>query len=85
MAEPTVTISTQGDKDDKLLYTLINGQIHKAKDAPVDLIPGDTAAPFSIGANVNDFENIFVKNGYLAPNAITQIFNGIDISGLLFP
>ena len=38
-AEPTVTISMQNEKD-KLLYTLINGQIHKAKDAPEDLIPG---------------------------------------------
>ena len=44
LAEPTVTISTQSEKDDgkKLLYTLINGQIHRAKDAPADLIPGKT-------------------------------------------
>ena len=41
VAEPTVTISMQAEKDNKLLYTLINGQIHRAKDAPADLIPGE--------------------------------------------
>jgi len=39
--EPTVTISMQNEKDNKLLYTLINGQIHRAKDAPIDLIPSN--------------------------------------------
>jgi hypothetical protein len=38
-SEPTVTISAEGDNSKKLLYTLVDGKIHRTKDAPVDLIP----------------------------------------------
>uniref|UniRef100_A0A0K2UT98 FAM193 C-terminal domain-containing protein n=1 Tax=Lepeophtheirus salmonis TaxID=72036 RepID=A0A0K2UT98_LEPSM len=57
--ESTVTISTKppivGEKtkeingSSKLLYTLINGQVHKSQHAPVDLIPGAKALKTSSG------------------------------------
>merc|ERR1719414_2726817 len=40
--DPMVTISMAKDnkqKDDKLLYTLVNGQAMRTNDAPQDLIP----------------------------------------------
>ncbi len=38
-SEPTVTISAESDNSKKLLYTLVDGKIHRTKDAPADLIP----------------------------------------------
>jgi hypothetical protein len=38
-ADSTVTISSCDSSKEKLLYTLINGQIHRSKNAPANLIP----------------------------------------------
>ena len=65
--QPTVTISMKSDikkanksnpeGTDKLLYTLVNGEILKAKDAPENLIP--SAKPMPKGMQV-------IQNGGLA-------------------
>ena len=65
--QPTVTISMKSDikkankskpeGTDKLLYTLVNGEILKAKDAPENLIP--SAKPMPKGMQV-------IQNGGLS-------------------
>ena len=51
--EPTVTISMKEKKKDKLLYTLVNGQVHKAAGSNLDLIPGVNDSNDSDGSNLS--------------------------------
>ena len=64
-SQPTVTISMKSDQqavaqaaaarpgEDKLLYTLVNGEILRARDAPDHLIPQAKPMPKNMASNFN--------------------------------